>query len=149
MADHWTDLLRQPAVQFMTNEEASLPKSTGAHPAVQALVGLVMSAMGFVLTVGLATEAGETDELTFLLPLAAVAGCALVWFGAWAERRQPVRKLATPALLFLASAGPLLADRVGEDNQIWVGLAAFGLGLGWAAISLWLLVHRPEERSET
>lgn len=121
--------------------------STGAHPAVQAGLGLVMSALGFVLTVGLAAESRATDRLWFLLPLAAVAGCALAWLSASIERGHPARKIAPPALLLLASAGPLVATVVGEGNQMWIGLAAFGLGFAWAASSVWRLARRPRAGS--
>lgn len=129
-----------------TGSRAPVPvpdKPTGAHPAVQAGLGLLMSALGFVLTVGLAAETGTTGRLGFLLPLAAVAGCALAWLSAWLDRGRPARKIAPPALLLLASAGPLLAIVVREDNQMWIGLAAFGLGFAWAASSVWRLVRRP------
>lgn len=118
-------------------------KPTGAHPAVQAALGLVLTTLGFVLAVGIAAETGVTDRLWFLLPLAVVAGCALTWLSWWLERGRPARKIAPPTLLLLASAGPLIANVIGEDDQLWIGVALFGLGFAWAAFSVWRLVRRP------
>lgn len=121
-------------------------QGSGAPLPVQIVLGAVLALVGLLLTVSLASDAGASQKLWYLLPIAVVvAGAALAWLNEKVEKGGSPRGLAAPAILLLGCAGALIASSVGEDRQMWIGLASVAAGLAWAVVAVIRIRARGED----
>lgn len=120
-------------------------QGSGAPLPVQIVLGAVLALVGLLLTVSLASDAGAAQKLWYLLPIAVVAGAALAWLNEKVEKGGSPRGLAAPAILLLGCAGALITSSVGEDRQMWIGLASVEAGLAWAVVAVIRIRARGED----
>lgn len=109
----------------------------GAPLPVQVAIGVALAVGGLFFAFSLAGEAGVVDSIWFLLLLATFAGLALAWLNELVERGRSPRSLALPACLLLGTSGAALANSLAEDNQVWVGLAAYAAAVAWVSVCVW------------
>lgn len=101
----------------------------------QVAVGFASVIVGLWLAIAIGHEAGAGNTIWILIVLATVAGLALAWLDEWVERRRSPRAIAMPAALLLATVGIALAKSLSDDNKMWIGLGAYGVGISLIALA--------------